>query len=168
MKRSNLKPCIVATAMFAVSLVANAQYNIQSDDEFIFDQTPWEQERVLRLFSTAWEEGRTYPSAEELNSIGMNYIDLESARSHTRYRNIDKDSSRDLIADINHDRRLWCNIPAGNGAAYGGYPSSRFDQDVFSFWNYTHLFGPSNYMSLRTPGCWVDAAHKNGTKFIVA
>ncbi|MBD5315389.1 MAG: endo-beta-N-acetylglucosaminidase [Bacteroides sp.] len=164
MKRSNLKPCIVATAMFAVSLVANAQYNIPSDDEFIFDQTPWEQERVLRLFSTAWEEGRTYPSAEELNSIGMNYIDLESARSHTRYRNIDKDSSRDLIADINHDRRLWCNIPAGNGAAYGGYPSSRFDQDVFSFWNYTHLFGPSNYMSLRTPGCWVDAAHKNGTK----
>lgn len=82
----------------------------------------------------------------------------------TRQRATYKDASKDVVSDINHNRSLWCNLPAGYGKGLGGYPSTQFDQDVFSMWNYTSIFGSWNYGFLQAPGSWVDAAHKNGTR----
>lgn len=131
--------------------------------EEIYDQSPWNNEQVLELFSNAWDQGRNYPTKAEFEAIGLSF-DLEFARSHTRQRAINKDASKDVVADINHDRKLWCNIPAGYGKQLGGYPSTEFDQDVFSLWNYTSIFGSWNYGFLMAPGCWIDAAHRNGTR----
>jgi len=147
-------------ATVAAPPMTMAQASLSSD---IYDQSPWQNEQVLKLFSTAYDNGRNYPTKAELEAIGLT-MDLEFARSHTRTRVIDKDASKDLISDINHDRHLWCNLPAGYGKEIGGYPSDEFDQDVFSFWNYTTLFGSWNYGFLMAPGSWVDAAHKNGTR----
>ncbi|MDE6249764.1 MAG: endo-beta-N-acetylglucosaminidase, partial [Paramuribaculum sp.] len=156
------------STLFGASLLTVAAMPVvgyaQTGDASIYDHKAWEDEKVLKLFSAAWDEGRNCPTTEELNGIGMNYIDMEMARSHTRFRNITKDASRDLISNINHDRLLWGNFPAGYGSNIGGYPSTDFDQDVFSFWNYINLFGSWNYGFLQAPGAWVDAAHKNGTR----
>lgn len=160
MKKTTLL-CTAMLAAFAMPLMSSAQ---TTGSEVIFDQTPWDNEQVLKLFSTAWDEGRNYPTEAELQAIGMHLIDLEIVRSHTRYRDIAKDASRDIVSDLNHNRRLWCNFPAGYGKNTGGYPSTMFDQDVFSMWNYANIFGSWNYGFLLAPGCWVDAAHKNGTR----
>ena len=152
---------------FGASLLAVAAMPVvgyAQTDTSVYDHSAWENNAVLELFSKAWDENRNYPTTEELNGIGMNYIDMEMVRSHTRYRDITKDADRDIRSDINHDRLLWSNFPAGYGKGLGGYPSSNFDQDVFSLWNYTNLFGSWNYDFLQAPGSWVDAAHKNGTR----
>lgn len=158
MKRST----IWGSALLA-SLVLAPVASAESTSTNIYDQSPWDNEQVLKLFSDAWNQGRNYPTKAELESIGLT-IDLEFVRSHTRYRAIHKDFNKDVVADINHDRNLWCNLPAGYGKNIGGYPSTEFDQDVFSMWNYTNLFGSWNYGFLMAPGSWVDAAHKNGTR----
>ncbi|WP_289740112.1 endo-beta-N-acetylglucosaminidase [Muribaculum intestinale] len=158
MKRSFLKSSMLLTPLvFASPLMA------QESSESIFDQSPWENEQVLELFSKAWDQGRNYPTKAEFESIGLTF-DLEFVRSHSRQRATYKDASKDVVSDINHDRRLWCNLPAGYGKGLGGYPSTQFDQDVFSMWNYTTIFGSWNYGFLQAPGAWVDAAHKNGTR----
>lgn len=160
MRRSTLFTSALFMAAVAAPPMSMAQASLSSD---IYDQSPWENEQVLKLFSTAYDNGRNYPTKAELEAIGLT-MDLEFARSHTRTRATIKDASKDIVSDINHDRRLWCNLPAGYGKQLGGYPSDEFDQDVFSFWNYTTLFGSWNYGFLMAPGSWVDAAHKNGTR----
>lgn len=150
-----------AAALIPMSMMAQ-NYPASTSAE-IYDQSPWENEQVLKLFSTAYDAGRNYPTKAELEAIGLT-MDLEFVRSHTRQRALYTDASKDIVADINHNRRLWCNLPAGYGKEIGGYPSTEFDQDVFSFWNYTNLFGSWNYGFLMAPGSWVDAAHKNGTR----
>ena len=157
------KSTLISASLLAAAAMPMVGY-AQTGDNSVYDHSAWENENVLKLFSVAWDEGRNYPTTEELNSIGLNYVDMEMVRSHTRYRDITKDASRDLKSDINHDRLLWSNFPAGYGKNIGGYPSSDFDQDVFSLWNYTNLFGSWNYGFLQAPGSWVDAAHKNGTR----
>lgn len=147
----------MAAMAFAPAAIADSQSTV------VYDQSPWENEQVLKLFSDAWDQGRNYPTQAELEAIGLT-IDLEFVRSHTRFRPIVKDAAKDVVSDINHDRLLWCNFPAGYGKNIGGYPSTEFDQDVFSMWNYTNLFGSWNYGFLLAPGSWVDAAHKNGTR----
>lgn len=158
MKRFTLLgSALLAALAFTPSLRAD------STSTDIYDQSPWDNYQVLKLFSDAWDQGRNYPTKAELESIGLT-MDLEFVRSHTRYRPIYKDASKDVVSDINHDRLLWCNLPAGYGKNVGGYPSTEFDQDVFSMWNYTNLFGAWNYGFLLAPGSWIDAAHKNGTR----
>ena len=152
--------CASLLAVAAMPMVGYAQIITSS----IYDHSAWRDEGILTLFSEAWDAGRNYPTTEAFNAAGMNYIDMEMARSHTRLRDIAKDALRDIRSDINHDRLLWTNFPAGYGRGIGGYPSSTFDQDVFSMWNYTNLFGSWNYSLFEAPGSWVDAAHKNGTR----
>lgn len=158
MKRSTL----FGSALLASLLLANPAL-ADSTSATLWDHTPWENDQVLKLFEKAYNEGRNYPTKEEFESIGLNF-QLEFQRSHTRQREVFKDSDRDVVSDINHDRKLWCNLPAGYGKITGGLPSTEFDQDVFSMWNYTSIFGCWNYGYLQAPGCWVDAAHKNGTR----
>lgn len=159
MKRSTF----FGSALLAAWAFAPAVSADDSTSTDIYDQSPWSNEQVLKLFSTAWDDGRNYPTKAEFETIGLT-MDLEFVRSHTRYRSIYKDETKDIVSDINHNRNLWCNLPGGYGKNIGGYPSSEFDQDVFSMWNYTNLFGSWNYGFLMAPGSWVDAAHKNGTR----
>lgn len=151
------------STLFGSALLAMAVVAPQAYADNIYDQTAWNNDQVLKLFSDAWDAGRNYPTDAQLEAIGMG-MELEFARSHTRFRPIDKDASKDVVSAINHDRRLWLNFPGGYGKNTGGYPSSEYDQDVFSLWNYTHLFGAWNYGFQEVAGCWVDAAHKNGTR----
>ncbi|MDE5922283.1 MAG: endo-beta-N-acetylglucosaminidase, partial [Muribaculum sp.] len=149
MKRSFLlSPVFLTPLVFASPLMA------QESSETIFDQAPWANEQVLELFSKAWDEGRNYPTKAEFEAIGLTF-DLEFVRSHSRQRATYKDVSKDVVSDINHDRRLWCNLPAGYGKGLAGYPSTQFDQDVFSMWSYTSIFGSWNYGVLQAPGAWV-------------
>ena len=150
-----------AAALIPMSMMAQ-DYPASTSSQ-IYDQTPWENFQVLKLFADAYDEGRNYPTKADFESIGLT-MDLEFVRSHTRQRPIYKDASKDIVQDINHDRQLWCNLPAGYGKGLGGYPSTEYDQDVFSLWNYTNLFGAWNYGFLLAPGSWIDAAHKNGTR----
>ncbi len=150
-----------AAALVPMSMMAQ-DYPASTSTQ-IYDQAPWDDFQVLRLFSDAYDEGRNYPTKAEWETIGLT-MDLEFVRSHTRQRPVYTDAAKDIVSDINHNRRLWCNLPAGYGKGLGGYPSTEYDQDVFSFWNYTNLFGSWNYGFLQAPGSWVDAAHKNGTR----
>lgn len=159
MKKSTLMALLCA----AVVAPAGAQDLPASTSTDIYDQSPWANDQILELFAKAADEGRNFPTKAEFEALGLTF-DLEFVRSHTRLREIYKDAAADVVADINHDRRLWCNTPGGFGKNTGGYPSSTFDQDVFSMWNYTHLYGSWNYSILTAPGAWVDAAHRNGTR----
>ena len=157
-KRTLLKSSLLLTPLLFASPI-KAQVS-----DTLYDQSPWANEQVLKLFSDAWDDGqRNYPTKEEFEEIGLSF-DLEFVRSHTRQRPIYMDADKDVVSDINHDRRLWCNLPAGYGKNLGGYPSATFDNDAFSMWNYTTIFGSWNYGFLMVPGSWVDAAHKNGVR----
>lgn len=157
-KRTLLKSSLLLTPLLFASPI-KAQVS-----DTLYDQSPWANDQILKLFSNAWDDGqRNYPTKEEFEEIGLTF-DLEFVRSHTRQRPIYMDADKDVVSDINHDRRLWCNLPGGYGKELGGYPSATFDNDAFSLWNYTTIFGAWNYGFLKTPGSWVDAAHKNGVR----
>ena len=157
------KSTLFSSAMLAALAISQNAYASDPTSTTVYDQSPWNNEQVLKLFSDAYDQGRNYPTKAEWDNISMG-IEREFVRSHTRYRSIYKDADKDVVSDINHDRLLWCNLPAGYGKQTGGYPQATFDQDVFSFWNYTNLFGAWNYGFLMAPGSWIDAAHKNGTR----
>ena len=55
------------------------------------------------------------------------------------------------------------NIPTGIGKQIGGYPNGKFNDDVYSMWNYTTIFGAWNHGLFQVPSSWVDAAHQIGT-----
>lgn len=158
-----MKKSFLLSPVFLTPLVFASPMMAQESSGGVYDQSPWANEQVLELFSKAWDQGRNYPTKAEFESIGLTF-DLEFVRSHSRQRPTYKDAAKDVVSDINHDRLLWCNLPAGYGKGLGGYPSTEFDQDVFSMWNYTNIFGSWNYGFLQAPGSWVDAAHKNGTR----
>ena len=128
----------------------------------LFDFTPWDNEALLTLFANAADEGRRYPTKAEFEAAGFN-LDLEFSRSHVRPAAIMEDATKNIVPDVYPTRRLWMNIPTGQGDLIGGYPSSEFNNDVFSMWNYTNLYGAWNHSILQAPGSWADAAHKNGT-----
>lgn len=151
-------------AMFCLAGYVQAQdgpdYPESASTE-IFDFTPWNEGKILELFVTAIENGRKYPTADEWAAAGFN-LDLEFSRSHVRPRKIMEDADKVLVKTINPTRRLWMNIPTGQGQDVGGYPSTQFNSDVYSMWNYTNLYGSWNHQPFQAPGSWADAAHKNG------
>ena len=153
---------LLGALLIAACVPAVAQ-DIPSTSTTLWDQSPWDNEGILTLFEQAYNDGRNYPTKAEFEAIGLT-MDLEFVRSHTRMRSLYKDAAKDVVTDLNHDRLLWCNLPGGYGKNTGGYPGSNFDQDAFSMWNYTNIFGSWNYAFLQAPGSWVDAAHKNGTR----
>ena len=159
MKRTTLFGLIAAAAV--APLFASAQASTSTD---IYDQAPWANDAMLELFAKAADEGRAYPTQAEFEAAGVTF-DLEYFRSHTaKAPLIDAGHIVTDNANFNANRRLWMNIPGGFGSNTGGYPSTRFNNDVYSMWNYTHLFGSWNYGFLQAPGSWIDAAHKNGTR----
>ena len=152
-----------ALLALAAALPCSAQELPSSASSVVYDFEPWANRGVLQLFANAANEGRQYPTKAEFEAAGI-YLDLEFARSHVRPAKIlEQSTEKNVVKDVFPTRRLWMNIPSGQGKTTGGYPSSVFHSDVFSMWNYTHIFGSWNHGQQQAPGSWSDAAHKNGT-----
>ncbi len=149
--------------MFAA---APAMMNAQAPESAstqVYNFSPWGNDAVLELFAKAADQGRTCPTAAEFEALGIT-MDLEFTKSHVRRRPIYADAAKNVVSTVSPNRRLWCNLPSGFGKSNGGYPSTAWNSDVFSMWNYTHLFGNWNHGILQAPGAWLDAAHRNGTR----
>jgi hypothetical protein len=160
MKRSTF----ISGAVLALTALApgNLFADITSASKTLYDFSGWNNRAVLDLFVKAADEGRKFPTQEEFEAAGI-YMELEFARSHVRYSPIITQSAEtNLINSVYPTRRIWMNLPTGSQKITGGYPTSEFDSDVFSMWNYTHIFGSWNHGFMQAPGSWISAAHKNG------
>jgi hypothetical protein len=145
-------------ASFAPNAIAQESPTASKE---IFDWTPFEDVKMVELFYQALKSGRNYPTDEEFReAFGF---DIEFARSHVRPKSVMYNKDKQVVKTINPNRKLWMNLPTGIGKGNGGYPSSLFNNDVYSMWQYTHLFGAWNHGLFQAPGSWADAAHKHGT-----
>lgn len=164
------KTTLFSAAFFAAALIAptvmEAQTTIPSASTKIYDFSGWENRKMLELFAKAADEGRKFPTQAEFEAEGI-YLDLEFVRSHTRYNPIiEQNGTNNLLIgdnDLAVKRRIWMNLPTGQGKGDAGFPTSVFHSDVYSMWNYTHIFGSWNHGFMQAPGSWVAAAHKNGS-----
>lgn len=161
-KRRTLAILAVAMATFGVPMFAQAQTSPTATTE-IYDFTGFTDTGLLDLFANALDNGRKYPTQAEFEAAGIQAADIAFVRSHVRNKKI-LDRSDRLISDTYEKRDLWMNLPMSIGKALSvGQPSDNFADDVYSMWNYTNLFGSWNHGFFTAPGCWVDAAHKNGS-----
>ena len=160
MKKSTFAALLLAGCAFAAP--AAAQTSPTATDE-IYNFDGFTDSGLLELFYNANQQGRKYPTDAEFEAAGISKGDIAFVRSHVRRRAIMSDDDR-LNQDATSKRQLWMNLPmdVGSGGA-AGYPGTKFTSDVFSMWNYTNLFGSWNHSIFQAPGCWVDAAHRNGT-----
>ncbi len=160
MKNNFLRLFSVLLLISAFSFTTKATEPASASKQ-IFDWAPFDDAKMLELFSKALENGRNYPTAEEFkNTFGF---DIEFARSHVRPRSVKDDIGKQIDKSVNPNRKVWMNIPGGVGKMIGGYPSSEFHNDTYSMWQYTTLFGSWNHAFFQAPGSWADAAHKHGT-----
>lgn len=160
-KKSTMKMLMLAGLLCGAPSTMSAQTTPSSTSTTIYDFAGFGDQTLLNLFASALEQGRKYPTTQELKDAGI-YDEIEFVRSHVRKREILSRQDR-LVGDTYEERDLFMNIPSGAGSTIGGYPSKDFASDNFSMWNYTNLFGSWNHGLFQAPGSWADAAHKNGT-----
>lgn len=129
----------------------------------VYDFSGFTDSGLLELFYNALQQGRKYPTKAEFEAAGIQESDIAFVRSHVRRANIMSREDR-LVSSTTQNRDLWMNIPMDVGSGGdAGYPGTKFAADVYSMWQYTNLFGSWNHSIFQAPGCWVDAAHRNGT-----
>ena len=160
-KKSTMKMLMLAGLLCGAPSTMSAQTNTGSTSTTIYDFAGFGDQTLLNLFASALEQGRKYPTTQELKDAGI-YDEIEFVRSHVRKREI-LDREDRLVRNTYKERDLFMNIPSGAGSTIGGYPSKDFASDNYSMWNYTNLFGSWNHGLFQAPGSWADAAHKNGT-----
>ena len=152
-KKSTLAALLMAAMLSGNPFNANAQ-------NYDFSKVDWT--KMVEVFATALENGKQYPTDQEIMAIGISRADLEFMRSHVKQRTRVDNNNR-LISDTYAGRKLWMNTPMGSGSGGdAGYPTGSFHSDVFSLWNYTAMWGSWNHSIGQVPGSWTDAAHKNG------
>ena len=139
MKKFTVFAAAVALCCLAGNVQAQEPEYPASASTDVFDFTPWNDDKLLELFANAADEGRKYPTKEEFEAAGFN-LDLEFSRSHVRPAAIMEDAAKNIVDDVYPTRRLWMNIPTGQGDLIGGYPSAEFNNDVYSMWNYTNVY----------------------------
>ena len=142
-----------------------AQYSPSASTE-VYDFSAFGEKNLLNLFYDALKNGRQYPTQAEFEAAGFDMSDVEFARSHVRPATLIDDQSAQLNKSIKNTRRFWMNTPMGAARTTGGYPNTNTGDDTYSMWNYTHLFGSWNHGLFQAPGCWIDAAHQNGTDIL--
>ncbi len=160
MKNKFFTGMLVALLLSLGGFSVNAQTSPTASKE-IYNWTPYGDVNMLNLFYDVLKQGRNYPTPQEIrNTFGF---DMEFSRSHVRPHAVMYNQAKQINPTINPKRKIWMNIPGGIGKGNGGYPSSLFNNDVYSLWQYTHLFGSWNHGIFQAPGSWADAAHKHGT-----
>ena len=148
-------------ALMPTSQIAAADAETSSSS--IFDFSGFNDENLIKLFYNAYLDGRKYPTDAEFAAAGIQKSDIAFIRSHVRNKGIMSRANR-LIQDTYEKRNLWFNIPMCQGKDGDvGQPNGTFDNDVFSIWNYTNLFGSWNHGFFSAPASWTDAAHRNGS-----
>ena len=149
----------VASAMLAMSAFAQMSPTASTD---VYDLSQYGEE-LIELFYTAEKNGRKVPTQAEFEAAGFNMMDMAFVRSHVRPRSAMVDQTKNINQKAKDNRLLWMNIPIGIGKIKGGYPSSNWNDDPYTGWNYTKVFGSWNHGVFHVPGVAVDCAHKNGT-----
>lgn len=160
MKKFYILTVFIATLFAYNTSFVKAQQSPTASTQ-IFDWAPFNEVQMVNLFYNALQQGRNYPTEAELREVFG--FDIEFARSHVRLRQPMLDQAKQLDPSINPNRTVWMNLPTGIGKEIGGYPASLFNNDVYSMWPYTQLFGAWNHGLFQAPGTWGDAAHKHGT-----
>ncbi len=162
MKKKVLLPSL-ALAMLAAWPSVQVVAADDSTSTAIYDFSGFNDQTLIKLFYNAYVDGRNYPTEAEFAAAGIQKSDIAFIRSHVRNKGI-LDRSGRLIKDTYEKRNLWMNLPMDQGKDSSvGQPSSTFDSDVFSMWNYTNIFGSWNHGFFSAPAAWTDAAHKNGS-----
>ena len=144
---------------------AFAQYSPSASTE-VFKFSPFNDSNLLTLFYNALQDGRQYPTTAEFEAAGFDMNDIEFVRSHVRRAEVIDDQANQLMPSVKNTRRFWMNTPMGTAKLTGGYPNTNTGDDTYSMWNYTHMFGSWNHGLFQAPGCWIDAAHQNGTDIL--
>lgn len=163
MKKKVLLSTLAMAAFMSAVPSVNAVAADDSKASAVYDFSGFNDKTLIDLFYKAQKEGRKYPTEAEFAAAGIQQSDIAFIRSHVRNKGIIDRSGR-LIKDTYEKRNLWMNLPMGQGKDGDvGHPSTNFDYDVFSMWNYTNLFGSWNHGFFSAPASWTDAAHKNGT-----
>ena len=159
----NKKVLLPSLALAFMASWPSAQAVAADTNQAIYDFSGFNDQTLIKLFYDAFMNGRKYPTDSEFAAAGIQKSDIAFIRSHVRNKGILSRSNR-LVKDTYEKRNLWMNIPMDYGKANSvGQPSSKFDSDVFSMWNYTNIFGSWNHGFFSAPAAWTDAAHKNGT-----
>lgn len=146
--------------MMMLSMSAFAQTSPTASTD-VYDLTNFGEE-LVDLFYAAEQQGRKFPTQEEFEAAGFNMMDMAFVRSHVRPRAALVDQTKNVNQGAKDNRLLWMNIPIGIGKIKGGYPSSNWNDDPYTGWNYTKVFGSWNHGVFHVPGVAVDCAHKNG------
>lgn len=166
MKKKNtlIGLALVGVTALGMPMVANAQTDLSpTATNQIFDFSGFNDINLVNLFYNALQQGRKYPTLAEFEAAGILPSDIAFIRSHVRKGQI-LDRADRVVTKTYKDRNLWSNLPMSTGKDGAvGQPSTNFADDVYSMWNYTNMFGSWNHGFFSAPGCWVDAAHKNGT-----
>jgi len=160
MKKSTIFGAALA-AMLAVPSV-QAEENLLVNN--FYDFNSWKNDAIIDLFVQAAEEGRMYPTKEEFEAAGFPEIELEFSRAHVHQSALLPEKK--VVNTAVSDRRMWFNVPTGQGKETAGYPSGDFHSDVFTGWNYTAVHGGWNHSAYLFPGSWSSAAHKNGAQIV--
>lgn len=121
-------------------------------DGIYFDWSGQAPDEMLEAFKTGG------PAAMKLMK------DLEFKRSHVRVNKIITNQQTQLDPEQNPKRSFFFNCPIGaTGSPKTGMPSNRFDDDVFSMWQYVKIHGNWSNDWFCAPAAYTDAAHKHGT-----
>lgn len=160
-------------SLVAAAFLAMAAYPAmaQQGDNFapsakkdLYDFKNYDALEMLKFFKELNDKGRKFPTSKEFKEkFG---VEPEFVRSHVRKRNVLSGEKNPYLfknKGINReDRHLFMNLPTGLARETGGYISEVFDNDPYTMWQYTELFGSWNHGFFQAPGSWADAAHKHG------
>lgn len=135
---------------------------VPSASRILYDFGKYDALELVKYFRELDLNGKKFPTSQEFkDKFG---VEPEFIRSHVRKRAVlvGEENNTRLFPTLREGRTVFLNLPTGTETKTGGYPSAQFDNDPFSLWQYTDLFGAWNHGFFQAPGSWADAAHKHG------
>lgn len=159
-----MKKVLLTAAVGALLSMPVAAQNstVPSASRELYNFAQYDALALLKYFYELEQQGRKFPTATEFKAkFG---VEPEFIRSHVRKRDVltGTENSTRLFPTLREGRTVFLNLPVGTERTTGGYPSAQFDNDPFSLWQYTDLYGAWNHGFFQAPGSWADAAHKHG------